>query len=245
MLSTIALAVCWLKSANEGITSAMVFARKISALIGIALTFLLAACGASQPATAPAAAPTAIASMPEATGAPTAIAGMGHGAMQPTAMAGMAPSSMPMGTGTVPYDAQFMDSMIMHHQGAIDMANQALKEAQKPEIKTLAENIVKAQQSEIAQMQGWRTAWYPNLAPTGGMSMAMGAMMIGNDANKPFDQRFIEAMILHHQGAIAMAKDAQQKAEHPEIKTLAGNIITAQEREIAQMQQWSQQWFGK
>jgi uncharacterized protein (DUF305 family) len=147
--------------------------------------------------------------------------------------------------GTAPYDAQFIDSMIIHHQGAIDMANQALKEAEKPEIKTLAENIVKAQQSEIAQMQDWRKAWYPDLAPTGGMNMAMGEMMIGTDANKPFDQRFIEAMIPHHEGAIAMAKDAQQKAEHTEIKTLASTIITAQESEIAEMQQWSQQWFGK
>ena len=221
-------------------------------LIGMAvLVVTLAACGTNQSAGAPAstsaAAPTAMAAMGEATAAPTALAGMDHGATAaPTALAGMDPGAMQPTAlaGTAPYDAQFIDSMIMHHQGAIDMANQALKEAQKPEIKTLAEDIVKAQQSEIAQMQDWRTAWYPDLAPTGGMNMAMGEMMIGNDANKPFDQRFIEAMIPHHQGAIAMAKDAQQKAEHAEIKTLASTIITAQESEIAQMQQWSQQWFG-
>ncbi len=215
----------------------MVFGQR-GILIGMAvLVVTLAGCGTNQSAGAPAptsaAGPTAMAAMGAATAAPTAPAGMDHGAMQPTAMA-----------GTAPYDAQFIDSMIMHHQGAIDMANQALKEAEKPEIKTLAENIVKAQQSEIAQMQDWRKAWYPDLAPTGGMNMAMGEMMIGTDANKPFDQRFIEAMIPHHQGAIAMAKDAQQKAEHTEIKTLASTIITAQESEITEMQQWSQQWFG-
>lgn len=206
-------------------------------LLGMALFVVtLAACGTNQSASAPAS---------TAASAPTAMASMDNGAKQPTAMAGMTPSSMPMGDATAPYDAQFIDSMIRHHQGAIDMASQALKEAQKPEIKMLAANIVKAQQGEITQMQDWRKAWYPDLAPTGGMNMAMGEMMIGNDATKPFDQRFIEAMIPHHQGAIAMAKDAQQKAEHPEIKTLVGSIITDQEREIAQMQQWSQQWFGK
>jgi uncharacterized protein (DUF305 family) len=148
-------------------------------------------------------------------------------------------------TGESPYDALFIDSMIVHHQGAIAMANQALKEATKPEIKSLAENVIKAQQTEIAQMQDWRKAWYPDLAETAGMGMDMGTMEVSSDASKPFDQRFIEAMIPHHEGAIAMAKDAQQKAEHEEIKQLAGEIITAQEGEIAQMKQWLKDWYGQ
>ncbi len=215
----------------------MVFGQR-GILIGMAvLVVTLAGCGTNQSAGAPAptsaAGPTAMAAMGAATAAPTAPAGMDHGAMQPTAVA-----------GTAPYDAQFIDSMIMHHQGAIDMANQALKEAEKPEIKTLAENIVKAQQSEIAQMQDWRKAWYPDLAPTGGMNMAMGEMMIGTDANKPFDQRFIEAMISHHQGAIGMAEMALEQSEHEEIRTLAEAIIAAQNAEIEQMQGWLAEWYG-
>jgi uncharacterized protein (DUF305 family) len=93
-------------------------------------------------------------------------------------------------------------------------------------------------------MQQWRKQWYPDLAPTAGISMDMGDMEISTDTSIPFDQRFITAMIAHHQGAIAMAKDAQQQAEHAEIKTLAQDIITAQEAEITQMQQWQQAWFG-
>lgn len=144
-----------------------------------------------------------------------------------------------------PYDALFIDSMIVHHQGAIDMANQALKEATKPEIKTLAENIIKAQEAEIAQMKEWRQAWYSDLAETAGMGMDMGTMEVSTDTSRPFDQRFIEAMIPHHEGAIGMAKDAQQKAEHQEIKKLADAIITAQEAEIAQMNQWLKDWYGQ
>jgi uncharacterized protein (DUF305 family) len=150
-----------------------------------------------------------------------------------------------MSEGAGPYDALFIDSMMMHHQGAIDMANQALQEATKPEIKAMAENIIKAQKAEIAQMQEWRKAWYPDLAETAGMGMDMGTMEVSSDASKPFDQRFIEAMIPHHEGAIGMAKDAQQKAEHGEIKQLAGAIITAQEDEIAQMEQWLKDWYGQ
>ncbi|MBE9197111.1 DUF305 domain-containing protein, partial [Synechocystis sp. LEGE 06083] len=59
------------------------------------------------------------------------------------------------------------------------------------------------------------------------------------------DQSFIEMMIPHHQDAIDMAEMALQKAQHPELKELAQNIIQDQEREIKEMKTWYQQWFGK
>ncbi|MFN7899303.1 MAG: DUF305 domain-containing protein [Synechococcaceae cyanobacterium] len=58
------------------------------------------------------------------------------------------------------------------------------------------------------------------------------------------DARFIVMMIPHHQGAIAMAELAITRARRPEIKALAQRIITSQSREIAQMRQWYQQWYG-
>lgn len=146
-------------------------------------------------------------------------------------------------TSGQPFDASFIDSMIVHHQGAIAMANQALTAAEHPEIKQLAQAIISAQQSEISQLQAWRTAWYPDLAKTDGMGMDMGAMSVA-DGSTPFDQRFIEAMIPHHESAISMARDALQKAERQEIKTLAQKIITAQEGEITQMRQWLKAWYG-
>jgi uncharacterized protein (DUF305 family) len=150
-----------------------------------------------------------------------------------------------MGAADAPYDVQFIDSMIVHHQGAIAMAEQVLAEPEaRQELKTLAENIVTAQEAEIEQMRQWREAWFPDLPETQGMGMEMGDMMISDDASIPFDQRFVEAMIAHHEGAIAMARDAQQKAERSEITSLADNIITAQESEIAQMRQWLQEWYG-
>jgi len=68
------------------------------------------------------------------------------------------------------------------------------------------------------------------------------AMDLGSaDAN--YDLRFIDAMTLHHQGAIAMAKEAQQKSQRPEIKKLAQDILTAQKREINQLKQWQTAWY--
>lgn len=159
-------------------------------------------------------------------------------------MGGMDHGAMNTATSTAPYDAQFIDSMIEHHTGAITMAEDALKNAQRQEIKDLAQTIIRDQQAEIAQMQAWRQQWYAGLAPTGGMGMGMGDMTVGGDATQPYDQRFITSMIAHHASAIAMAKDAQQRAEHQEIKDLAGRIITTQEAEIKQMEQWQKEWFG-
>jgi uncharacterized protein (DUF305 family) len=58
------------------------------------------------------------------------------------------------------------------------------------------------------------------------------------------DKHFIEQMIPHHDGAIAMANLALQKAKHPEIKTLATAIIAAQTTEIQSMNGWYEDWFG-
>lgn len=203
--------------------------RRATHLLGGAVILLaLSACG--QPAPTTDATGTA---SPSAAASPAA--GMDHGSMG---------HGSATATADAPFDALFIDSMIVHHEGAIAMAQQALEEAERSEVQQLAQEIVDAQQQEIAQMREWRQEWYPDLPETGGMGMEMGEMMISDDASQSFDQRFIAAMIGHHQGAIEMARAAQQQAEHPEIRELANDVVDVQQREIDQMQQWLQEWYG-
>ncbi len=58
-------------------------------------------------------------------------------------------------------DVDFVKGMIAHHQGAIDMAAVELKYGSDPEMKALAEEIIKAQKPEIERMQAW-LAKHPN-----------------------------------------------------------------------------------
>lgn len=72
--------------------------------------------------------------------------------------------------------------------------------------------------------------------------------MMGVNRNRvmsgDIDRNFIEQMIPHHESAIEMAKLAQTKSTHAEVKTLAGNIITSQTAEINTMKQWYKDWYG-
>ena len=77
----------------------------------------------------------------------------------------------------------------------------------------------------------------------GGMGQKM-SMDLG-PADENLDMRFIDAMIPHHQGAVVMAKEAQQKSKRSQLQTLAKDIIQAQDKEIAQMQQWRKAWYPK
>jgi uncharacterized protein (DUF305 family) len=70
-------------------------------------------------------------------------------------------------------------------------------------------------------------------------------MLGGMNMSADVDKSFIEMMIPHHQSGIEMAQMALSRAKSPEIKKLAQSIISAQTREIQQMQIWYKQWYGK
>lgn len=57
------------------------------------------------------------------------------------------------------FDKSFINLMIEHHQGAIDMANLAKVNAKHQEIKDLAEDIITAQTNEIEMMREWMKVW--------------------------------------------------------------------------------------
>ena len=57
------------------------------------------------------------------------------------------------------FDLMFVDMMTPHHAGAVTMAKEALTKAEHPEIKTLSNQIIKAQDAEIKMMADWKAKW--------------------------------------------------------------------------------------
>ena len=131
----------------------------------------------------------------------------------------------------------FMEGMIPHHQEAVDTAKEVIaRGGTTPEIKKLAENIVIAQEKEIAEMKTWYKNWYGVAYTDKGKYMPMMRDLSSLSA-KQLDQMFLEDMIMHHMGAIMMANSVQPYIEHQEIETLTKNIVSSQSAEISEMRQ--------
>lgn len=165
---------------------------------------------------------------------------------------------MDLGPADNEYDLRFIDGMIIHHEGAVEMAKEAQLKSQRPEILALADAIIAAQAEEIGLMNRWKKEWYPQAdsipvaydlesEKTVPMSQAqVTAMKMSGDLgakDAQFDLRFIEAMVPHHQGAVDMALDALAKTQRAEIRNLANEIISAQETEIDLMMSWKNLWY--
>jgi uncharacterized protein (DUF305 family) len=149
-------------------------------------------------------------------------------------------------------DVSFAQGMIPHHQQAVEMAGMVADQASSTEVKDLATRIEKAQDPEIKTMTGWLETWgedVPNAMP--GMDHDMDSDMEGMDmpgmmddkemdklmkaSGKDFDTMFLTMMVEHHEGAVEMATTEKDKGEYGPAKTLADDIITAQNAEITEM----------
>lgn len=153
-------------------------------------------------------------------------------------------------------DRHFIEQMIPHHEDAITMAEIAIEQAKRPEIKKLAEDIIKAQRQENEQMKTWYKSWFGTDVPENTQVMGMHGMiarggmhmgMMGDETDtqslrnaSDFDKAFIEEMIPHHQMAVMMAQMLKNTTQRSEMKQLAENIINAQSKEITQMREWYQ-----
>lgn len=58
------------------------------------------------------------------------------------------------------FDKAFLSGMIVHHQGAVIMAQAVLKNSKRPELIKLANDIISAQTGEIKMMKGWQKNWF-------------------------------------------------------------------------------------
>lgn len=142
-----------------------------------------------------------------------------------------------------PFDLQFIDTMIHHHEGALKMSETVISKTQRPGLKAFAQKIIDDQKKEIETMKGWRSNWYAGKPSALNLELpGMKMSEMGEMSGRNIDHEFLEMMTQHHEGAVLMAKEALKRSEHAEIKTLAENVIKAQNAEIEKMRRWEKEW---
>jgi uncharacterized protein (DUF305 family) len=150
-------------------------------------------------------------------------------------MGGMDHSAM-----MVSSEREFVAGMIPHHQEAVDTANEVLERGgSTEEIRTLASEIIAAQETEIAVLKEWHLAWYgEEYIETGTYQPMMRDLSQLSGAE--LDKRFLEDMIPHHMGAIMMAQSVRPHIEHQEVSDMADAIMETQTAEIELMREMLQ-----
>jgi len=76
-------------------------------------------------------------------------------------------------TDARPFDRSFIDDMVPHHRGAVEMAKMELAQGKNPEARALAQRIIDSQGKEIGEMNQWRTQWYGGPVPGTASGMDM------------------------------------------------------------------------
>jgi uncharacterized protein (DUF305 family) len=150
----------------------------------------------------------------------------------------------------------FLQGMVPHHTSAVEIAKVAKEEGESDFVRGLAEEITSSQTAEIEQMRRihqrlFKAPLEPDM--NGHMPLGLSAEEAGMNhmdsattlrGKKPFDRAFVDEMVPHHQGAIRMAEAVLTKSQDSELRELAEEIVSAQEREIEEMNAFREREYG-
>jgi uncharacterized protein (DUF305 family) len=133
-------------------------------------------------------------------------------------------------------DIAFAEMMIPHHEQAIEMSEIAFLNTANPDVLQLAQEIKDAQSPEIDLMKSWDGVKASTHAGhmMDGMLSESELSELREAKGKAFDVLFLNGMIKHHDGAIAMAEEVVDSANKA-VADLSASIIAAQKLEIEKM----------
>jgi uncharacterized protein (DUF305 family) len=143
-------------------------------------------------------------------------------------------------------DHDFASMMVIHHQGAIDMANKQLDKGDDATIKGMAQQIITKQTSEKAELTSWLQNHTPEPNAQGQrfdteMMQTMEKMKNWKDIQVltgDADIDFSELMIVHHQTAVDNAESLLHHGDDDDMREKATMMIEDQNKEITEMAAW-------
>jgi uncharacterized protein (DUF305 family) len=139
-------------------------------------------------------------------------------------------------------DVTFISHMVVHHQQALDMAALAPSRAANASVKAIASRIGDSQRVEIDALNAWlkqhgaEHAAHGDMGPMPGMATPAQLDQLRAASGPAFDALFLQLMITHHQGALTMSHEVQNKGGDQRVQDLADEIISVQAGEINRMQ---------
>ncbi len=138
---------------------------------------------------------------------------------------------------TVSNDKDFILKMIPHHMEAIETSKILLSKGEYEEdFRMFLEAVVQVQSEEVTKMKTWYKEWFSEDFEDDG---SYEPMMPENLSELSMDEAktsYIKGMILHHKGAIEMAKQALKVTTKREINDMANDIILVQSEEIQMLE---------
>jgi uncharacterized protein (DUF305 family) len=145
------------------------------------------------------------------------------------------------------FDIDFANSMIIHHQAAIDMSELQVTNGEDVQIKDMAKKIITAQKAEIAQMQNFVAGYTIDKKMDNSDSQSILADEMKSMMDKMHnmkmtgntDDDFVMLMIPHHASAVKMANYELTYGKEAVLKKMAQKIIINQNKEIASFVAWS------
>jgi len=142
-------------------------------------------------------------------------------------------------------DVAFAQGMIPHHQQALALAALVPDRSTNPEVIKIASGISAQQEPEITAMRAMLIQWQVDPAEASHHDMGMAQGMVDEATmaklatlkGAPFDTLWLQSMIAHHEGAIAMAKVEIAQGQSQDMIVMANNIVIVQQAEIGQLKQ--------
>jgi len=147
-------------------------------------------------------------------------------------------NEMELGVADYWLDLRYINEMIAHHRGAVLLAQKALDKTQRPEIKALAEEIIKNEPIAISELYKWKKDWYGDIKKVKDPVVAN----LG-ESNETFDLRFLNALIFHHQSGVLMTKEARLKSSRSEILNNADTVELFLNDSLKKLINWRQEWY--
>ncbi len=156
--------------------------------------------------------------------------------------------TVPPGASYTVADVEFMQGMIAHHAQAIYMSKLAAERGANPRVLRFANKVDQSQIAEITQMRWWlhrhdqvapdTSSWRTMTMP--GMLTAEQLKTLETSRGVEFDRAFLDLMIQHHEGALAMVKDlfaSPRGGQEVDVSVFANDVVSVQTAEIGVMRQ--------